>query len=155
MCGSWLGTWARRARSRRPTPRAARRRWSAGSAHVHGSRTETRSTSRSTRTACTCSTSKAAKESMRRRKQLEGAQGMRYGTVLATLAAVLAFAAAGCGGDDNGGGGAKGSEDVSGSVSVMAIWAGEEQKSFQEVINGFEDKYPNVDVKYTSGGDNL
>ena len=80
---------------------------------------------------------------------------MRHGTVLATLAAVLAFAAAGCGGDDNGGGGAKGSEDVSGSVSVMAIWAGEEQKSFQEVINGFEEKYPNVDVKYTSGGDNL
>jgi alpha-glucoside transport system substrate-binding protein len=80
---------------------------------------------------------------------------MRYGSVLATLAAVLALAAAGCGGDDNGGGGAEGSEDVSGSVSVMAIWAGEEQKSFQEVINGFEDKFPNVDVKYTSGGDNL
>ena len=80
---------------------------------------------------------------------------MRYGTVLAALAAVLAFAAAGCGGGDDGGGGGKGNEDVSGSVSVMAIWAGEEQKSFQEVINGFEEKFPNVDVKYTSGGDNL
>jgi ABC-type glycerol-3-phosphate transport system substrate-binding protein len=80
---------------------------------------------------------------------------MRYGTVLAALAAVLAFAAAGCGGGDDGGGGSKGNEDVSGSVSVMAIWAGEEQKSFQEVINGFEEKFPNVDVKYTSGGDNL
>jgi ABC-type glycerol-3-phosphate transport system substrate-binding protein len=74
---------------------------------------------------------------------------------LATLAAVLAFAAAGCGGDDNGGGGAKGSEDVSGTISTMAIWAGEEQKSFQAVIDAFEEKYPNVDVKYTSGGDNL
>jgi alpha-glucoside transport system substrate-binding protein len=80
---------------------------------------------------------------------------MRYGSVLAALAAVLALAAAGCGGGDDGGGGAEGSEDVSGSVSIMAIWAGEEQKSFQEVINGFEDKFPNVDVKYTSGGDNL
>jgi hypothetical protein len=80
---------------------------------------------------------------------------MRYGSVLAALAAALLFAAAGCGGGDDGGGGAEGSEDVSGSVSVMAIWAGEEQQSFQEVINGFEDKFPNVDVKYTSGGDNL
>ncbi|HEU5066343.1 MAG TPA: ABC transporter substrate-binding protein [Gaiellaceae bacterium] len=80
---------------------------------------------------------------------------MRYGSVLATLAAVLAFAAAGCGGDDNGGGGAEGNEDVSGSISTMAIWAGEEQKSFQAVIDAFKEKYPNVDVKYTSGGDNL
>jgi alpha-glucoside transport system substrate-binding protein len=68
----------------------------------------------------------------------------------------LAFAAAGCGGsDDNGDGGAKGSEDVSGSISTMAIWAGQEQKSFQAVIDAFKEKYPNVDVKYTSGGDNL
>jgi alpha-glucoside transport system substrate-binding protein len=79
---------------------------------------------------------------------------MRYGSVLATLAAVLAFAAAGCGGDD-GGNGAEGSEDVSGSISTMAIWAGEEQESFQAVIDAFEEKFPNVTVKYTSGGDNL
>jgi alpha-glucoside transport system substrate-binding protein len=79
---------------------------------------------------------------------------MRYGSVLAALAAVLAFAAAGCGGDD-GGNGAEGSEDVSGSISTMAIWAGEEQESFQAVIDGFKEKFPNVDVKYTSGGDNL
>jgi alpha-glucoside transport system substrate-binding protein len=37
----------------------------------------------------------------------------------------------------------------------MAIWAGQEQKSFQAVIDAFEEKYPNVNVKYTSGGDNL
>jgi alpha-glucoside transport system substrate-binding protein len=79
---------------------------------------------------------------------------MRYRSVLVALAAVLAFAAAGCGGDD-GGGGVEGSEDVSGSISTMAIWAGEEQESFQEVINGFEEKFPNVSVRYTSGGDNL
>jgi alpha-glucoside transport system substrate-binding protein len=80
---------------------------------------------------------------------------MRYGSVLAALAAVLAFAAAGCGGGDNGDGGAEGSEDVSGSISAMAIWAGEEQKSFQAVIDDFEEKFPNVDVKYRTGGDNL
>jgi alpha-glucoside transport system substrate-binding protein len=80
---------------------------------------------------------------------------MRYRSVLAALAAALAFAAAGCGGDDGGGGEASGSEDVSGSISTMAIWAGEEQESFQAVIDGFKEKYPNVDVKYTSGGDNL
>jgi alpha-glucoside transport system substrate-binding protein len=80
---------------------------------------------------------------------------MRYGSVLAALFAALAFAAAGCGGDDNGGGGAEGSEDVSGTISTMAIWAGEEQKSFQAVIDAFEEKYPNVDVTYRSGGDDL
>jgi alpha-glucoside transport system substrate-binding protein len=80
---------------------------------------------------------------------------MRYGSVLAALAAAMAFAAAGCGGDDGGGGGVEGSEDVSGSISMMAIWGGEEQESFQTVIDGFEEKFPNVSVKYTSGGDNL
>ena len=37
----------------------------------------------------------------------------------------------------------------------MAIWGGDEQDSFQAVIDGFTAKYPNVTVKYTSGGDNL
>ena len=80
---------------------------------------------------------------------------MRYRwLVFALLVGVLALVAAGCGGDD-GGGGAEGSEDVSGSISVMAIWGGDEQASFQAVIDGFMELYPNVDVTYTSGGDNL
>jgi len=79
---------------------------------------------------------------------------MRYRWVVLALVGALAFAAAGCGGK-SGGGGAKGSKDVTGSISVMAIWAGEEQKSFQAVIDGFTEQYPNVTVKYTSGGDNL
>ncbi len=37
----------------------------------------------------------------------------------------------------------------------MAIWGGEEQESFQAVIDGFTELYPNVDVRYRSGGDNL
>ena len=71
----------------------------------------------------------------------------------ALLVGALAVVAAGCGGDD--GGGAEGSEDVTGSISIMAIWGGDEQASFQAVIDGFTELYPNVDVRYTSGGDNL
>jgi len=37
----------------------------------------------------------------------------------------------------------------------MAIWAAEEQASFEAVVEGFNELYPNVEVKYTSGGDNL
>jgi alpha-glucoside transport system substrate-binding protein len=74
--------------------------------------------------------------------------------VLALFVGVLAFVVAGCGGDD-GGGGASGDEDVTGSISIMAIWGDEEQASFEAVIAGFEELYPNVDVSYTSGGDNL
>jgi alpha-glucoside transport system substrate-binding protein len=80
---------------------------------------------------------------------------MRYRWVVtALLVGALAFVAAGCGGDD-GGGGAEGSEDVTGDISIMAIWGGEEQASFQAVIDGFNELYPNVNVSYTSGGDNL
>ena len=80
---------------------------------------------------------------------------MRHRWVLsALLVCMLALVAAGCGGDD-GGGGAEGSEDVTGDISIMAIWGGEEQESFQAVIDGFEELYPNVNVTYNSGGDNL
>jgi len=74
--------------------------------------------------------------------------------VCALLVAALAFVAAGCGGDDNGGG-AEGSEDVTGEIAIMAIWSGAEQESFEAVIGGFNELYPNVTVNYTSGGDNL
>ena len=74
---------------------------------------------------------------------------------LASLVGVLAFVAAGCGGDDDGGGGVEGSEDVTGSISTMGTWAGPEQASFQAVIDGFNELYPNVTVKFTSGGNNL
>jgi len=81
---------------------------------------------------------------------------MRYRwLVFALLVGALAFTAAGCGGDDDGGGGAEGSEDVTGEISTMAIWGGDEQASFEAVIAGFNELYPNVTVKYNSGGDNL
>ena len=81
---------------------------------------------------------------------------MRYRwLVLALIVGVLAFVAAGCGGDDDGGGTAEGSEDVTGSISTMGTWAGPEQESFEAVVAGFNELYPNVTVKFTSGGNNL
>jgi len=79
---------------------------------------------------------------------------------LAALAAAALLALAGCGGggDDNGGGGSSttsANTDVSGNVSVVGIWTGDEQKSFQAVIDKFNETYPNVKVKYTSAGDNV
>jgi alpha-glucoside transport system substrate-binding protein len=84
---------------------------------------------------------------------------------LLTLALMLALSvfAAGCGGDDDdeGAGGtgatdtAAGAEDVSGEVSVTSTWSGPEQASFEEVIAGFNEQYPDVDVSYDSAGDAL
>jgi ABC-type glycerol-3-phosphate transport system substrate-binding protein len=85
---------------------------------------------------------------------------------LLALALVLALTvlAAGCGGDDDDGaedaatGGADtgaAAEDVSGEVSVMSTWSGPEQESFEAVIAGFNEQYPDVDVTYDSAGDAL
>lgn len=70
---------------------------------------------------------------------------------------VMAFGLAACGDDEDGGDETKPSAaatDVTGNVSVIGIWTGDEQKSFQAVIDAFENKYTGVKVKYTSGGDN-
>jgi alpha-glucoside transport system substrate-binding protein len=45
--------------------------------------------------------------------------------------------------------------DVSGTVSVMAVWTGAEQESFQAVLDGFTEQYPDVTVNYNSAGDQL
>ena len=77
---------------------------------------------------------------------------------LTNLAAVLMAAAVvigGCGGDDDGDTGSTASKGVSGRVSIIAVWSGDEQKSFQAVLDGFTGKFPDVTVKYTSGGDNV
>jgi len=84
--------------------------------------------------------------------------------MLALLAGV-ALIAAGCGDDDDDGGstgtatsgGATQAEepsDVSGSVSMVGIWTGDEQKSFQAVLDGFKERYPDVTVNYNPAGDN-
>ena len=77
----------------------------------------------------------------------------RFHVLFLLLTAVLAVAAAGCGGGDDEGGG--GGDQVSGTVSVMGIWVGEEQKSFEAVIAGFKEQQPDVTVNYNPVGDNL
>nr|MDQ4030712.1 extracellular solute-binding protein [Actinomycetota bacterium] len=85
----------------------------------------------------------------------------RWHLLALMLALVLAAVAAGCGGDDEEDEGAATTaaetegEAVSGSISVMGIWTGEEQASFQAVIDGFTEQNPDVTVDYTSAGDNL
>ncbi len=77
---------------------------------------------------------------------------------LLALAVAALLALAGCGGDDDDGGGGASTtsgSDVSGNVSVVGIWTGDEQKSFQAVIDRFNEAYPNVNVRYTSAGDNV
>ena len=78
---------------------------------------------------------------------------------LATLALLPVLAVAGCGGDEEepatGGETATENTDVSGTVQVTAVWSGAEQESFQAVLDGFTEQYPNVNVRYTSGGDQL
>ncbi len=69
--------------------------------------------------------------------------------LLALPVLVLALAAA-----STAGVGKKDNATVSGKISVIAVWTGEEQKNFEAVLAGFHKKYPDVDVKYTSGGDN-
>jgi len=81
------------------------------------------------------------------------------------LAAIVAIvvAVAGCGSASNAtstpssraSAAPSGSTNVTGTVSIMAVWSGDEQKDFQKVIAGFNAIYPNVKVKYTSEGDQL
>jgi len=82
--------------------------------------------------------------------------------LLAMLVAVLAFLAAGCGGDDDEAGGTTaadtggdtgGQEAVSGSITVLAVWTGAEGKNFQAVLDGFKEQQPDVTVKYQSAQD--
>lgn len=78
-----------------------------------------------------------------------------FTTQLAAFVVAAAVVIGGCGGDDDDQTGGEASQRVSGRVSVIAVWSGDEQKSFQAVLDGFEEKFPNVSVKYTSGGDNV
>jgi alpha-glucoside transport system substrate-binding protein len=75
--------------------------------------------------------------------------------LLSALVLVLAALAAGCGGDDDGGGAPEGSEDVSGSISLMGIWVGAEQEAIEGVLDGFRERYPNVEVNYLPAGDEI
>jgi ABC-type glycerol-3-phosphate transport system substrate-binding protein len=73
---------------------------------------------------------------------------------------MLVFVVAACGGGDNGetgaaGGTGGGADCGSGSISLMGIWVATEQKSIQAVLDGFQEKCPDVTVKYNPAGDNI
>ena len=51
-------------------------------------------------------------------------------------------------------GGAHKQQGVSGSISIIAKWTGDEQTAFQAVLAGFKKANPNVKVKYQGAGDN-
>jgi alpha-glucoside transport system substrate-binding protein len=74
--------------------------------------------------------------------------------LLALLAALFALAVAGCGDDDDDGNGAA-AEDVSGSVDIAGVWTGQEARSFEAVLDGFSEQYPDVDASYDAVGDEI
>jgi ABC-type glycerol-3-phosphate transport system substrate-binding protein len=80
----------------------------------------------------------------------------RQSLTLAALLAVALLALTACGSKKSSSGAttAEGSTDVSGKVSMVGVWTGDEQKHFQAVLDGFKEKYPNVNVTYRSTGDN-
>jgi alpha-glucoside transport system substrate-binding protein len=65
----------------------------------------------------------------------------------ATVIALTALAATASGAS-------KSKHAVSGKLSIVGIWSGPEQKSFQAVLDGFTKKNAGVSVKYTSAGNN-
>jgi alpha-glucoside transport system substrate-binding protein len=46
-------------------------------------------------------------------------------------------------------------EEVSGDISIMGIWVAEEQESFEAVLDGFREQFPDVSVRYDPAGDDL
>ena len=80
----------------------------------------------------------------------------RQSLTLAALLAVALLALTACGSKKSSSGAttSEGSTDVSGKVSMVGVWTGDEQKHFQAVLDGFKQKYPNVNVTYRSTGDN-
>jgi alpha-glucoside transport system substrate-binding protein len=73
------------------------------------------------------------------------------------LISILALIAASCGGgdDDSAATGTEGGGGISGSISIMGVWVGPEQESFQAVIDGFTEQNPDVEVRYNPVGDEL
>jgi alpha-glucoside transport system substrate-binding protein len=75
----------------------------------------------------------------------------RNGLYLAFVALVLgaALAAAGCGGGDDGG-----TEEGTGTVTVLSLWGGSEQEAFQKVLTAFTQE-TGINTKYESARDFL
>ncbi len=87
-------------------------------------------------------------------------RGHRRFATIAAAALLATGLVAGCGDDDEGDSGAatstaaQGDDSIRGDVAVIGVWTGDEQRSFQAVLDAFEERFPNVSVRYTAGGDN-
>jgi ABC-type glycerol-3-phosphate transport system substrate-binding protein len=77
-------------------------------------------------------------------------RGFRWYLVGLSGLAAAALAVAG----PAGGAGQK-QERLSGTVSIIAKWTGDEQKSFEAVLGPFKKANPGVTIKYTGAGDNV
>ncbi len=84
--------------------------------------------------------------------------------VLALLVGALSLLVAGCGGDDDESAGDGGTteaaatteaESVTGSITIAGLWTGGEGESFQAVLDGFKEQYPDVNVTYQPAGEDL
>jgi len=82
------------------------------------------------------------------------------GAVITALAAAVAVTAAGWSGHENGVAGTlkatASNASIKGTINFDGIWTSTSgQKQFQDVINAFNKKYPNVKVNYKPVGDSL
>jgi alpha-glucoside transport system substrate-binding protein len=71
-------------------------------------------------------------------------------TVLGLLVLAVALLAA-----QTAGGGSAKSTAITGNISIIAKWTGDEQKGFEAVLAPFKKANPGVKIKYTGGGDNV
>ena len=80
-------------------------------------------------------------------------QRMRWPVLLAAL--MLILAACGDGGDngDTAGGGG-GGENIGGTVEIAAVWTGDEQAAFEQVLEVFSEQ-TGVETSFTSTGDDI
>src|SRR4029453_3657311 len=139
----------------RSRERSNTRPWSGVSTPARRGRKERPWRSQSTRAGCTSSTPTRGSVSTTRRR----GRNLHEAAILATGFARSARLRRGWGGGEGGAGAAGttggGAECGSGTISLMGIWVATEQKSIQAVLDGFEQKCPDISVKYTPAGDNI
>jgi alpha-glucoside transport system substrate-binding protein len=82
---------------------------------------------------------------------------IKKGRIAAIAVAVLVVAAIGAVAARSGSAAQKthANLSVTGSVKFWGIWSAEEQTAFEKVIAGFHKQYPNVNVSYTSKGNDI
>lgn len=70
------------------------------------------------------------------------------------LAAGLMLLLTACGGDSDGDGGDAGGDSPGGTVEIAAVWSGDEQAAFQNVLDAFTEE-SGIETSFTSTGDDI